>query len=211
MKAFFQVMTAVGVLVLLPATAARAADSSAPDWPCIQRKVAELSAGMMWGGPPPGEAAEASWRKDGELVRLVPLLAARRTEMDEVAKAVDGFAGTLTAADRKERLTLLFAGVLDRINLERRQIIAGIERYTRKQRELAEAVNRTRGELDTALAIEAPSDSDRKRRREIEQKLNWQTRIHEERERSLQFVCESPVILEQRMFAIAREIMNHLE
>ena len=211
MREFRRVIIATALLVFASGSVTSAADSSAPDWPCVQRKVAELSAGMMWGGPPPEDESKASWRKDTEIVRLVPLLAARRTEMDAVTKAVDGFAGTLTPADRQGRLTLLFVGVLERINLERRQIIAGIERYTRKQRELAEAVNKTRGELEAALAVKTPSDSERRHRREIEQKLNWQTRIHEERERSLQFVCESPVILEQRMFAIAREIMNHLE
>ena len=35
--------------------------------------------------------------------------------------------------------------------------------------------------------------------------------IFEDRERSLAAVCEQPVLLEQRLFALAREIMTHLD
>ena len=45
----------------------------------------------------------------------------------------------------------------------------------------------------------------------VEEKLLWDTRIFDEREQSLTYVCESPVLLEQRLFALAREIMAQLD
>ncbi len=46
---------------------------------------------------------------------------------------------------------------------------------------------------------------------ETEQQLLWDTRVFDEREQSLSYVCESPVLLEQHLFALARQIMTHLE
>ena len=44
----------------------------------------------------------------------------------------------------------------------------------------------------------------------LEEQQLWDTRIYDEREQSLVFVCEQPVLLEQRLFRIGREIMAHL-
>ncbi len=187
------------------------ADATDPDWPCVQRKVPTISAGMIWAGPALDQALRSTWRADEAVARLVPRLAARRTELEEAETLIESFASGLKAATRGRRLALLFAGVLESINTERRQIMAGIERYTRKQRELAQAVRKTRDELSAVLKMANRSDADKARRRKLEETLSWQSRIHDEREQSLQFVCESPVLLEQRAFAIARAIMNHLE
>lgn len=188
-----------------------AADTATPDWPCIQRKVPTISAAMMWGGPQIDEAALTAWRKDKDVARLVPRLAARRTALADAEKLVAGFASPLVGSDKSQRLTLLFAGVLDRINIERRRIMAGIERFTRKQRALADSISETRKALADVLAVADPDEKQVARRRELEQTLAWQSRIYEERERSLKYVCESPVLLEQRAFAIARLIMNYLD
>ena len=48
------------------------------------------------------------------------------------------------------------------------------------------------------------------RRDDLRERLVWDARIYEERERSLTYICEQPVLLEQRIFALAREIMMHL-
>jgi len=44
----------------------------------------------------------------------------------------------------------------------------------------------------------------------VEERLLWDTRVFDERLQSLSYVCESPVLLEQRLFALSRHIMNHL-
>ena len=46
---------------------------------------------------------------------------------------------------------------------------------------------------------------------EVLKALRWDTRIYDERQAALTYVCESPVLIEQRAFALAREIRNHLE
>ncbi|MDJ0935196.1 MAG: hypothetical protein QNI93_07325 [Kiloniellales bacterium] len=194
-------LLAAGLLVLAgPAVAATSAD---PDWPCVQRKVPEVSAGMVWAGPPV-EELEQSWKDDAEVSQLAGTLAARRTDIEAAKTAIADFA-TALGADRNERLTLLFAATLDIINRERASIISGIGRYTRRQRALADKIGRVDGEIKALPA------SDRERREELEQQRLWDTRIYEDRERSLTYICEQPVLLEQRVFTLAREIMGHLQ
>lgn len=197
--------------LLLSGASVWSADKKDPDWPCVQHKVPTISVGMIWAGPPPGEEAGSQWRSQKDVAELVPRLAARRTTLDEAEALIEDYASKLGKEDRARKLTLLFTGILERINAEREQIIAGIERFTRKQRVLAKTIGKIRVELNEVLKIAQPSNAEKERRREIETKLGWQTRIHLEREQALQYVCESPVLLEQRAFAIARAIMNHLE
>jgi hypothetical protein len=53
-----------------------------------------------------------------------------------------------------------------------------------------------------------PKDFDRIE--ELEDTLAWETRIFRDRAQSLTYVCETPVLLEQRAFAIARLIAARL-
>ncbi len=192
---------ALGMLLL--SGPARAATSGDPDWPCVQRKVPEISAGMVWAGPPVEELTQ-SWKDDAEISQLAGTLAARRTDIEAAKTAVADFAAGL-GAKRNDRLTLLFAATLDIVNKERASIISGIGRYTRRQRALAEKLGRIAGEIKALPAGESA------KREELEQQRLWDTRIYEDRERSLTYICEQPVLLEQRVFALAREIMGHLE
>lgn len=185
------------------------ADPESPDWPCIQRKVPTISAGMMWAGPAVRED-DRSWRQEAELAKLVSELAERRLPIEAAKQRIDAFAASL-GAEKDHKLTLLFTGLLQTINGVRGEIIEGIERYTRRQRSLADRVRGMTVELSAMRAKTAPSDAERTATRELEERLVWQTRIFDEREQSLTYVCESPVLLEQRLFALARQIMSHLE
>lgn len=196
-----------GVLALLSLLAvpgtSLAAGSEDPDWPCVQRRVPEVSAGMVWAGPPL-EELQQDWRQVPEVSQLAGKIAARRTELEAAKAAVADFAAGL-GADRSEKLTLLFAGTLTIVNRDRASILSGIERFTRKQRALADRISETAAKLK-ALPADAAAQ-----REELEQQRLWDTRIYEDREKSLTYICEQPVLLEQRIFALSREIMGHLE
>ena len=203
MKAILSRVLAFGLL-LGPAQA-KAADEA--DWPCIQRKVPQVSAGMVWAGPAV-EDLEEDWRADQEVAFLARRISARSLPIEEAQRLIDSYAATLK--DQKNRkLTLLFAATLATINGDRGSIIEGIGRYTRRQQSLAERIQKQTSELNR-LPVNGGAE-DQARRRELEERLTWDTRIFEERERSLAYVCEQPVILEQRLFALSREIMKHLD
>lgn len=193
---------------LTPSTAT-AADLLDPPWPCVQRKMPEVSIGMVWAGP---EVApdDLSWKDDTEVSRLVPQLAARRLALEDAYAEIDGFADAL-GSNKSRRLTLLFVGLLQAINRERREIMAGIERYARKQEGLSKEIKANLAELSELRAARTADSAPPKRLHVLEKQLTWETRVYDERRQSLTYVCESPVLLEQRIFALSRHIMSHLD
>lgn len=195
----------IGCLLLLPAGSALAQPKPDPDWPCIQRKVPTISAGTMWSGP--DVASGADWAKDFEAAELAQKLASRRTELSAIGNAIDEFAKDLKD-DKATRLTRVFVGALELINTERDRILDGITRYARGQRLLAE---RLREESDKiSAARDGPGAAETKEIQELEKQFAWDKRIFEDRRQSLTYVCETPVMLEQRAFEIARRIQERL-
>jgi hypothetical protein len=184
------------------------ASAASPDtlWPCIQPKVAELAAGQMWAGPP---LVDAKWRDDQDVAELVPVIAARRTPIEDATTRIEQFAKD-AGADKKARLTLLFAGVFEEINGLRSRILNGIERYSQHQIDLSKRIKDESLKVAQAKKASA-SDDDKAKAAELEQQLLWDTRIYDSRSQAMSAVCESPVILEQRAFAIARAIQNVME
>lgn len=202
---------AAAVLLLgssLPAAApAWSADPEPEDWPCVQRMVPELSAAIVWTGPPVDEVAGA-WRGDAQIDALAGKLSARRTPMEEANEAIAAYAQGL-GADKDRKLTMLFAAVLELINTNRRQVLDGIRRAARRQVALADKIEAQTAELDQIPADGAPAEQER--RSALQQQLLWDSRIFDERQHSISFVCETPVLLEQRLFALGREIQTHLD
>ena len=172
------------------------------DWPCIQPRVVTLGVAQMWSGPPLDQAF-ARWRDDAEVAALVRSLVPRRVTMDEAAAAIDRFAAA-AGPQKTEKLTLLFAGLFEIINADRQRLVGGIERYARRQRALSEDIGETARTLSDASIPASQKEA-------IEERLRWDRRIYDERNQSLTYVCETPVILEQRAFGLAREIARHLE
>jgi len=129
---------AVTCLAAAVPSAASAAGGNDPDWPCIQRKVPEITAGVVWAGPEV-QADDRAWQESPALADLVRRLVQRRLPLDEARALIDGYVESLTG-DRNQRLTLLFTGLLQVINAERREIMAGIERFSRRQKVLASKI-----------------------------------------------------------------------
>lgn len=197
-------MVVVGTLGLAPTSLGAAED---PDWPCVQRLVPELSPAMIWNGPPLDEVAEA-WDDDPLVSDLAPELAARRVPLDDAVARVAEIAETLEPGGREHTLTLLFAGVLEIIGSERRSIIEGIKRFAARQAELGERIQATNDQLRQLTGASAAADE--ASRQALRERRDWDVRIFEERQRSLPYLCEQPVLLEQRVFALGRAIAAEL-
>lgn len=191
------------------AQALAAGDAEDPDWPCMQRKVASISAATVWDGPEiPKDGVR--WRDQADMAELVSGISSRRMPIEQAYAALDGFAAKL-GSDRNEKLTLLFAGLLQTIDAERSDLIRGIERYTRRQKQLADKVKSERGELQALRANQRLGEAEDARMKELEKAVQWDTRVFEERRESLSYVCETPVLLEQRLYALARHVQSLLE
>ena len=189
---------------------APAADYSDPTWPCVQRKVPHLSVGQMWSGPTISDQDLKDWRKNDDVSALAPALAVRRTSEEDAKTLIAELAEDL-GPDRNRTLTLLFAGTFSLIERERSEIISGIGRYARTQTALSQAIEESQNKLTDLQSIENPDYATQDQIEELEDKILWDTRIFKDRQQSLTFVCETPVILERRAFALARAIMEKLK
>jgi hypothetical protein len=183
-----------------------AADPRFPDWPCNQIKVPDISIAAVWAGPPIDDV-ENAWQEDATIKDLVARLAARRTPLDDAQKAIaDAITGT--EFERQKKAKLIFAGLFKTLNHERSEVMRGIERYARKQKEFSDQIRSTILQL---RELQDRPDLDQSRIEELTNRVEWDTRIFEERRKTMNFVCEVPVLIEQRLFALARAIQQSLE
>lgn len=190
------------MLSLLVAAPVQAAGPTDPDWPCVQRRQPHLSMAQVWGGPVPDEAALAL-AKTPEIEEAARVIAARRTPMPDAEAAIADFAADHDA----DGLVALFAAAFDQINRARDRVMAGITRYAHKQETLDGQIEAMRHEF---AALQAAKDKDFDRMDALETDLDWSTRIFQDRQQSLTYVCETPVILEQRAFALGRAVEARL-
>lgn len=191
-----------GLLILMAPSAAQAASNKDPDWPCIQRKVPELSLGQVWNGPELPEVAQ-SWSKDKRISELVEELAARRLPIADAQEEIKHLAAALPADQQASQMQMLVQGLFDHMNHERSEIISGIGRYARNQLELAARLRKEASELD---ALRNKPDADANEIAVRTDRLTWETRVFEERVQSLTYVCEVPTLIEQRLYALAKTV-----
>jgi hypothetical protein len=185
---------------------ALAADPRFPDWPCNQVKVPEISVAAVWAGPSIDDVGNA-WEDDATIKDLVARLAARRTPLDDAQKAISDLI-TGAEAERQKKAKLIFAGLFKTLNHERSEVMQGIERYFRKQREFS---NQIRSTILQLRELQDRPDPDQSRIDELTNRVEWDTRIFEERRKTINFACEVPVLIEQRLFALSRAIQQSLE
>jgi len=185
---------------------ANAADPRYPDWPCAQAKVPELSVAAVWDGPPIDTVGNA-WKNEPKLRDLVARLAARRTPIEEAQKAAVDFVSA-AGADKTEKAKQLFAGLFEALNQQRTEVMDGIDRITQKEKELADSVRADRAALGE---LQDRPDADQHKISELTDRLQWGTRIFEERRKTIRYVCEVPAVIERRLFTLGRAIQQAAE
>lgn len=195
-------------MIALGGPPALAAEKASADWPCVQHKVATLTSAQMWDGPEVDDFAQ--WRDSEEIRKLIAVLASRRVPLEEAAAAIDRFAAAQQQDKRDDALKLLFAGLLNTINNDRAVVMSGIERFQQRQKARAAEIER-QGAAIQQLKERAASDA--KTRSELTaaaEKYDWDVRVFSERQQSLPLACEVPVLIEQRLFELGREIRSRM-
>ncbi len=201
----YRIATSVWLAAAATISSAHAADPRYPDWPCTQAKVPEISLAAVWAGPPLDDVS-GKWKDDAKVSALVAKLAARRIPLEEAQKAITEYLNG--AADKTGSGKLLFAGLFDSLNAQRSQVMNGLERVTRKQREAADKI---RSDTLALQAKQGETPPDQAKVDELGNQLVWQTRIFEDRQRVIKFVCEVPTAIDQRLFALGRSIQQEIE
>lgn len=184
---------------------ALALDPRYPDWPCQQLKVPEISIASVWTGPAIEDIDKAK-PTDPKETELVARLAARRTSMEDARKLIADFV-TGTSQEKQEKAKRLFAGLYSTLNAQRDEVMNGIERFSRKQKVMAEQI---RAKIEKMREIQDTPNADHAQSDELSNQLAWQTRIFEDRQKSTSYVCEVPVLIEKRLFDLAKAIQDAL-
>lgn len=198
----FALAGALALAASLPAAAQPAQD---PDWPCMQRKVPELSVTAIWSGPEIDPAA-SRWQDDKEVADLAAQIASRRVPVEDATAAIGKFAAALKPEEKEKRLTLLFAGLFASLDRERSEVMNGIDRYARAQKALAEQIRQDQSRLSDLNS----GGSDPQQASDLGNQVAAQVRIFNDRRSSLSIVCEVPTLIEQRLFALARAIQGEI-
>lgn len=198
------VCVAVALNLAFPAFAAQGDD---PDWPCIQRKVPQLSLGQIWNGVEL-QPATSEWMKDAIVSALVVELSARRVLLTEAQQKIRTYAHGLPESERDRHLTMLVRGLFDHMNRERSEVISGIARYAHRQRDMAARLRHEASAVDT---LRARPDADPDELALRNDRLVFETRVFQERAQSLSFVCEVPTLIEQRLYALTKTISQLLQ
>ncbi len=206
-KRKFEILFISALLVFfMGSRAVYSATFNDPTWPCQQRKVQDLSLGLMWSAPLPQEFAEKSARPlPGDARDLATLLSLRRVSLEEAEDAVRTYSDNASDAD-EDIMLFVFAAVFDTLGDTRRDVINGIELYSLKQIALSERIDSVRSEMRHLVDADDP-DFDRIDR--LEEQLDWDERVFRDRARSLTYVCETPVLIEKRLYAIAKLLLKY--
>ena len=199
--------TAVAALIAL-SSGARAAlpGPGDPDWPCQQIKVPELSVAAVWNGPPL-DAKTAAWTADAEVAALVERLAQRRIPIAQATDEITGFAER-QGARKQAKLLALFGGLFDVLAQQRASVVAGLDRFGQRQKELAETL---RAELDELRRQQDLPTPDQAKLADLGQRIGWDTRVFDDRRETLRYACQVPDLIEQRLFSFARTIQQLLQ
>ncbi len=201
---------AIGIIVsLISATPSFARDNATPNWPCVQRKVENLAVAQVWDGP--SIEGLKGWWSNKPTITLIKLLAARRTDKEDAEKAIKAFADAQSDDKRDAALTLVFAGLFDKVNSTRRGIITGIERYFKAQAKRAIKIE----DMGIALSKLEPEDDANKEAKENYNKAktdyDWASRIFQERQNNMPLACEVPVLIDQHLFQVAQLIRQSMK
>ncbi len=188
-----------------PMDFARAPETGTTNWPCIQQKLGSIQPAQVWSGPALPEAGAE--KPTPEENRLIDSLAARRLPIDEAATLVKAYVEKQSEAERQAAATRIMAGLLRQLNTERSEVMDGIERYGAKQKALAQRLREQSAGFARVQRNAASSNNDIENAR---QALLWDTRVFDERRKSLSYVCEVPTLIEQRAFALGRVIASAL-
>ncbi len=195
-------VTAIAVVLLGTATSAFAQPAKGdPDWPCTQLYHPELVLEHVWSGPDP-KSMGGHWAADPELAPLVPRLASTVLPLETALTEVEALLAATASAERTRRATLLVAGLHELLDAERKKVLAGLHKLGRSQRALARAIRERNDQLaalrtrpDAAAEVAA-----------LEETLQWDLKIFQDRRSTVNLACAQPDEIEKRLFALAKRI-----
>jgi hypothetical protein len=176
-----------------------------PDWPCEQIKVPQLSLAAVWSGPLPN-GQPGDWRQDPQVADLVQVMVQRRVPIEQAQDQIRAFA--IQAGDQKQpKLLMALGGMFSVLDEQRSSVIAGLDRFGARQKQLAASLRDDNEKLRTMRSDPASAAADVS---QMVQRITWEAQVFQDRRQALRYACDVPGKIEQRLFALARTIQDAL-
>jgi hypothetical protein len=193
-----------GVLLIVPAIGhAAPAGRSDPDWPCQQIKVPDVSLPAIWSGPDV-DPRQSEWKNDPAVVELVQRLAPRREPIERAQALIRDFAH----GSDKTKLLQVLVGLFTTLGEERASVLAGLDRFGRRQKELAAQV---RADNEKLRGLQSDPVADANAVTQATQQVTWEAEVYQDRRQAIAYACGVPAKIEQRLFALAKTIQDAVQ
>ncbi len=177
-----------------------------PDWPCQQIKVSEISVAAVWSGPPV-DPHDDRWKDNPAVVDLVDRLAPRREPIDRAQTLLHDFAEH-AGSDKQAQLLQVLVGLFTVLDAERDSVMTGLDRFGARQKQLAADI---RADNEKLRSLQNDVTSDPKSVQQMTQQVTWKAEVFQDRRQALSYSCDVPGKIEQRLFAIARQILQEMD
>jgi len=204
MRFAFRVVMATALAAVGSPAMAGGPPNTDPDWPCHQLKVTGFPLASVWAGP---DLDSQAWRDQPDVADLANRMSQRRVPIAEVESAIAAFKSK-EGPDAKEKLLSAFAAAFEDLVQQRSKVIEGLERFGRRQREVADGIRAENEALQKA--IDANHGHPGAEDAELQKRLDWDLRVFDDRRQSISYVCEVPAEIEHRIGALARAVQNAL-
>jgi hypothetical protein len=176
-----------------------------PDWPCQQIKVAQLSLAAIWSGPALDTQPD-DWRQDLQLAELVQVMTQRRVPLEQAEERIRAFA-VQAGEQKRQKLLQALNAAFSVLDADRSSVIAGLDRFGARQKELAAVLREDNEKLRVMQADPALKPADIN---DMVQRVTWEAEVFQDRRQAISYACDVPAKIEQRLFALARTIQDAL-
>lgn len=181
-------------------------------WPCIQGYVPDMSLATVWPELDVNTIVEIGAYDNNaseELRELRQEVVDLSLPQQDLNILINNYlllssSPSVSKSDFNESLYLHF---FEHVQKNRHKAIKGIIRYAKRQEIMSQSIEKRRATIERYQNNIVDENSSRDIKSDLEQlKIDqtWETRLFLEREKKLNYLCELPVKLEQRIFFIAR-------
>lgn len=160
----------------------------------------------VWSGPDV-DPEQTDWKNDRVVVDLVQRLAQRREPIDRAQALIQQFA---EGADeqRKAKLLHVLVGLFTTLGEERASVVAGLDRFGRRQKELAAQI---RADNEKLHRLRADPTAEAGAVNQATQQVTWEAEVYQDRRQAVGYACAVPGKIEARLFALARTIQDAVQ
>jgi predicted nucleic acid-binding Zn-ribbon protein len=143
---------------------------------------------------------------DPQVADLVQTIAPRREPLDQAQAKIHDFAQHL-GEQKQAKLLALLAGLFTVLDQERGSVMSGLDRFGARQKQLAAEI---RGDETKLWHDQNDPKADATAVNHLTEQVKWEFQVFQDRRQAISYACDVPSKIEQRLFALARDIQQEL-